>query len=186
MKNIKLFEIFGFRKIMTIKKFNEELSFSLIKCDYKVRTVDNPYYMTSAKSKVYQFTVHDKVYDVYFTLTKEYNHELSDGTSIYDYAKHITKNNGANIPTIYFTLSGRKYDEFNDLTGLNTPLDVIGRVMYIISEIIKNNNYNIYVIEAIDKKMKIYSNYFSKMGLQVKKGWSYTYRKDVYYLIVGK
>jgi hypothetical protein len=52
---------------------------------------------------------------------------------------------------------------------LNTPLDVIGRVMYIISEIIKNNNYNIYVIEAIDKKMKIYSNYFSKMGLQVKK-----------------
>jgi hypothetical protein len=33
---------------MTIKKFNEELSFSLIKCDYKVRTVDN-YYMTSAK-----------------------------------------------------------------------------------------------------------------------------------------
>jgi hypothetical protein len=55
--------------------------------------------------------------------------------------------------------------------------------MYIISEIIKNNNYNIYVIEAIDKKMKIYSN-FSKMGLQVKKGWSYTYREDVYYLIV--
>jgi hypothetical protein len=53
---------------------------------------------------------------------------------------------------------------------LNTPF-VIGRVMYIISEIIKNNNYNIYVIEAIDKKMKIYSNYFSKMGLQVKKGW---------------
>jgi hypothetical protein len=40
MKNIKLFENFGFRKIMTIKKFNEELSFSL--CDYKVRTVDNP------------------------------------------------------------------------------------------------------------------------------------------------
>jgi hypothetical protein len=36
---------------MTIKKFNEELSFSLIKCDYKVRTVDNPYYMTSAKVK---------------------------------------------------------------------------------------------------------------------------------------
>jgi hypothetical protein len=35
---------------MTIKKFNEELSFSLIKCDYKVRTVDNPY-MTSAKVK---------------------------------------------------------------------------------------------------------------------------------------
>jgi hypothetical protein len=68
---------------------------------------------------------------------------------------------------------------------LNTPLDVIGRVMYIISEIIKNNNYNIFV-EAIDKKMKIYSNYFSKMGLQVKKGWSYTYREDVYYLIVGK
>jgi hypothetical protein len=34
--------------------------------------------------------------------------------------------------------------------------------------------------------MKIYSNYFSKMGLQVKKGWSYTYREDVYYLIVGK
>jgi hypothetical protein len=32
---------------MTIKKFNEELSFSLIKCDYKVRTVDNPYYMTA-------------------------------------------------------------------------------------------------------------------------------------------
>jgi predicted nucleotidyltransferase len=65
MKNIKLFENFGFRKIMTIKKFNEELSFSLIKCDYKVRTVDN--YMTSAKSKVYQFTVHDNVYDVYFS-----------------------------------------------------------------------------------------------------------------------
>jgi hypothetical protein len=42
MKNIKLFENFGFEKIMTIKKFNEELSFSLIKCDYKVRTVDNP------------------------------------------------------------------------------------------------------------------------------------------------
>jgi hypothetical protein len=53
---------------MTIKKFNEELSFSLIKCDYKVRTVDNPY-MTSAKSKVYQFTVHN-VYDVYFTQLK--------------------------------------------------------------------------------------------------------------------
>jgi hypothetical protein len=44
MKNIKLFENFRFRKIMTIKKFNEELSFSLIKCDYKVRTVDNPLY----------------------------------------------------------------------------------------------------------------------------------------------
>jgi hypothetical protein len=63
--------------------------------------------MTSAKSKVYQFTVHDNVYDVYFTLTKEYNHELSDGTSIYDYAKHITKNNGANINYILYFIRSK-------------------------------------------------------------------------------
>jgi hypothetical protein len=60
---------------MTIKKFNEELSFSLIKCDYKVRTVDNPYYMTSAKVKYInlQYMI---MFDVYFTKSIIMNYQM--------------------------------------------------------------------------------------------------------------
>lgn len=167
-------------------KFNEELSFNIIPCEYKIRTVNNPHYMLAAKSKVYQFTTSKSTYDVYFTLSKEYDHTLSDGTNVYDYAHHITKTAGATVPTIYFTESGRKHSDFDNLSGLNEPLEVIGKVMYIISEIIKNNPYNIYVIEAIDKKMNLYTRYFNNMSLLIKKGFSYTYRKTVYYLIVNK
>jgi hypothetical protein len=122
-------------------------------------------------------------YSVYFMITNEKDTLLSNG----DYLSKFGNIN--KIPTIFFSLTNRKFeDNFNDLTNKNEKLEVLGKVVFIILEYIKNHNYNIYSIGVVgDKKINFY-NYYRKYfkDFDIKTGDSLYYENKCYYLIKNK
>ena len=86
-------------------------------------------------------------YSVYITMTKEKNEtKMFDGTLLPNVI----------IPTIYFSETKYGLDPiyFNKLTNKNEFAEVIGKVIYIILDFVKNNTeYEVYSIgEVSDKK----------------------------------
>jgi hypothetical protein len=88
-------------------------------------------------------------------MTTEENELLSDGTMLGNYT------NLTEIPTIFFSLSNRKFDDnFNKFTNNKEYLEVMGKVVFIILEFIKKHKYTVYSIgEVGDKKIIFYNNY---------------------------
>jgi len=120
-------------------------------------------------------------YDVYFSLTKESNHLLSDNTNLYDYIK-------SNIPTIFFSLTERGLDSlvFDNLTNKNEQFEVMGKIIWLISEFHKKYNYNVYSIGEVDEKKYKFYKYFLHNLPQfiILDGDSDNYNgKNCYYLI---
>jgi len=98
------------------------------------------------------------------------------------------------IPTIYFSATERGFNilTFNTLTNRSEYLEVMGKVIFIISIYINNNQqYNIFSVSNLDtKREKFYRHYLSKLSISnVEIGLSDFYfdknnnPQKIYYLI---
>jgi hypothetical protein len=126
-----------------------ELDFNIKETEYNINILNN-------NINQYEFiSKNNNSYSVYFKITKENNEKLSDNTYLKDYT------NLNNIPTIFFSLTDRGFDNnFDNLTNKEEFLEVMGKVIYCILEYINRNNYSVYSIGEIgNKKINFYNNY---------------------------
>lgn len=148
MKNIK-----SFKEIYII---NEELDFKIIPTKYISKYINGVDTFTFITNK-------NNSYTVYIEETTESNHLLNNG----EYLQDI--NNNKTIPTIYFSETDRILDPstFNNLTNYSEYMEVMGKVIYIISEFIKNNQqYSVFSIGEVDiKKFNFYKNWLGNLPI---------------------
>lgn len=135
-----------------IKKFkyfkvNEEIDFKMIPTEYTIYLIKS-IIIPNKKDIIFRFlTNKNNSYDLYFSLTVESNHILSNGLNI----KDIT--NGL-IPTIYFSLTNRGLDPniFDKLTDNNEKFEVMSKIIWLINEYDRIYNYKVYSIGEVDNK----------------------------------
>jgi hypothetical protein len=171
-------KIFDFLKF----KLNEELDFKSIPTDYKIVRINPLFEANNEFDTIYQFTTKSKnSYDVYFSLTMESNHLLSNSKNLHYYTFEY-------IPTIFFSLTERGLNplNFDDLTDKNEKFEVMGKIIFLISEFINKHDYKVYSVgEVGDKKYKFYSYYLHNLpNLTMVDGESDNYGgRKCYYLI---
>lgn len=145
-------------------KINEELDFKSIPTTYYSITI-SPLFGVDKGDTIFRFKSNSgESYDIYFSLTYESNHLLSDGSKLYDYTNKP-------LPTIFFSLTKRGLDvnTFDKLTNKNEKFEVMGKVIYLINEYDKINNYKVYSIGEVEEdKYKFYQNYLHNIP-QIKK-----------------
>jgi hypothetical protein len=163
-----------------IKKYsyflNEEIDFKMKPVDYE----ESNDIILGKKTKIYTFKTKNDEYSLYFSLTNESNHLLSNEKYLYEYC------NGLDIPTIYFSLKRRELStDFDKLTGYDEQITVLGIVTYLINEFDMKYNYPVYSIGRVDtKKEKFYMYYLHNLNkFKILKGDSDSYQVGVYYLI---
>jgi hypothetical protein len=135
-------------------KLNEELDFDIKPTEYSILKI-SPLFV-GKEDMIYRFVSKSgESYDIYFSLTKESNHILSNGENIDKYTKSF-------IPTIFFapTERGLETSIFDKLTNKNEMLEVMGKVIYLINEYDKVNNFSVYSIGEVDKKKYKFYSYF--------------------------
>ena len=161
-------------------KLNEELDFNIKPTKYSILKI-NPLFV-GKEDTIYRFISESgESYDIYFSLTKESNHILSNGESIDKYTKSF-------IPTIFFapTIRGLDTAIFDELTNKSEMLEVMGKVIYLINEYDIVNNFSVYSIGEVDKKKYKFYSYFLYNIPQFKilEGNSDNYNgKKCYYLV---
>lgn len=171
---------------MGIKSFNdfslnEEIDWNIIPTNYSIINIVG-LFVNSGQDVIYRFTSNGgNSYDVYFSITHESNHLLSDGSNLYNYST-------GSIPTIFFSLTERGVDPnvFDNPVNRNEYLEIMGKVVYLILEFISSHNYSVYSIgEVAFKKYKFYSNYKKYFtGFNIIEGPSDNYNGHIaYYLI---
>ena len=141
-------------------KLNEELDFNPINCEYDKISINN----SGIIIKSFIFRSKNNIsYSVYVNDTIESNHLLSNGI----YLQTINKNKP--IPTIYFSETSRGLDpnHINKLTNNGEFMDVMGKVIYIIIEYIKENKqYNVFSIGEVDPdKFNFYKNWLKNLPI---------------------
>ena len=162
-------------------KLNEELDFKMSPTAYEI-VKSNSLTMALVMDDIYRFvTTNHNSYDLYFSLTKEENHILSNG----DHIKNITT---SLIPTIFFSLTERGLDAltFDKLTDNGEKFEVMGKIIFLINEYDKIHNYKLYSVGEVSKeKYKFYSYYLHNIPqFEITEGESDNYNgKKCYYLI---
>lgn len=168
--------------ILTFFEYLNEIDFNIISTEYAISKMDDIIRYTFLSNK-------KNSYSVYFRTTSEDNEKLSDSSNLSDY----TDLN--NIPTIFFSLTERNFDDnFNELTNKQEFLEIIGKVVFIILEIIRKNNYTVYSIGTVgSKNIQLYNHYRKYFNqFKIETGLSKNYIDDsnnkqyVYYLIKNK
>ena len=163
-------------------KLNEELEFKMVRTDYEKIKTPSLFPNISGYDDIYRFVSNKgNSYDVYFSLTNERDHILSNGKNLHSY--NIDK-----IPTIFFSLTERGLDSmsFDKLTGNDERLEIMGKVVWLINEYDKINNFSIYSIGEVNaKKFEFYSRYLHNISqFKIFEGDSDNYNgKKCYYLV---
>lgn len=171
-------------KKFNLFKINEELDFKMIPTKYTIHLIKS-IMIPNETDIVYRFlTNKNNSYDLYFSLTYEGNHILSNGS----YLKDITEDL---IPTIYFSLTDRGLnpDIFDELTDNNEKFEVMSKVIWLINEYDKVYNYKVYSIGEVNtKKYNYYKKYLYNLSqFDLLEGDSDNYNgKKCYYLVNEK
>ena len=164
---------------------NEELDFKIIPCTYSVGSFTHNNILIDKYTFI---TNKQNSYTVYIHNTYESNHLFDDGTYLQDVNKYKP------IPTIYFSMTNRGFDRnsFDTLTNNQEKFEVMGKVIFIISEFINNNpQYDVFSIGEVDKdKFNFYKNWLKQLPIRdMKIGLSDSYidknnnQIKAYYLI---
>lgn len=162
-------------------KLNEDLEFKMIPTQYELIKI-SALFLPNSLDTIYRFlTKNGNSYDLYFSLTNENNHLLSNDNFIYDYTK-------SEIPTIFFSLTERGLDpiNFDDLTNKGEKFEVMSKIIWLINEYDISNNFKIYSVgEVGNDKYRFYSYYLYNMPqFKIVEGASDNYNgKKCYYLI---
>ena len=145
-------------------KINEELDFNPILCSYNSKnTFSNGTYI-----ETFEFLSKNNIsYTIYIHLTKESNHLLKNETYPDGILLHNINGNNQ-IPTIYFseTSRGLDFETFDDLTKYNEPMDVMGRIIFILNDYINNTNYKVFSVgEVGENKFNFYKRWLKNLPI---------------------
>ncbi len=167
-------------------KINEELDFNPIPCSYNSgnKTYNN------IPIKTFEFLSKNNIsYTVYIHLTKESNHLLTNETYPNGILLHNINGNDP-IPTIYFseTSRGLSSNTFDDLTKNNEPMDVMGRIVFILNDYMNSVNYKVFSVGGVNtSKYRFYSHWLKNLPISeilIGDSNNYTDKKyKAYYLI---
>lgn len=141
---------------------NEEIEFNLIPCGYTSSKISHLGYDIDS----FTFTTNKQnSYTVYIHYVIESNHRLDDGTLL----QNLNKNKDGIIPTIYFSESDRGLDpeSFDVLSNKGEFMEVMGKVIFIISDFInKNIQYSLFSIgEVSEGKENFYRNWLKNLDI---------------------
>ena len=158
---------------------NEELDFKIIPCTYSVGSFTHNNILIDKYTFI---TNKQNSYTVYIHNTYESNHLFDDGTYLQDVNKYKP------IPTIYFSETNRGFDQnsFDILTNNQEKFEVMGKVIFIISEFMnKNLQFNVFSVGEVDKdKFNFYKNWLKQLPItNMRIGLSDNYDNRAYYLI---
>ena len=167
-------------------KINEELDFNPIPCSY---TSGNTIY-NNIPIKKFEFLSKNNIsYTIYIHLTTESNHLVKNETYPNGILLHSINGNEP-IPTIYFseTSRGLDFETFDDLTKYNEPMDVMGRIIFILNSYINNTNYKVFSVGGVNSsKYRFYSHWLKNLpisDLLIGDSDNYTDEKyKAYYLV---
>ncbi len=167
-------------------KINEELDFNPIPCTYTSSDI----MYNNIPIKTFEFLSKNNIsYTVYIHETNESNHLLTNETYPSGILLHNINGNNK-IPTIYFseTSRGLNSSTFDELTKNNEPMDVMGRIIFILSDYINITNYKVFSVGGVNtSKYRFYSHWLKNLPISeilIGDSDNYTDKKyKAYYLI---